>query len=73
MENMEQKRDDRATSPTVLGAAVRRQRLCPDLECVLADDRLVEAVRSGCITDASPVHPVFRLLARWRRQVLTVR
>lgn len=37
---------------------------------ILADDRLIEAIRTGRITDADHVEPVARLLAQWRSHVI---
>jgi hypothetical protein len=48
------------------------QRTSTEQVQVQADDQLIEDLRSGRITDSSPVHPVVRLLARWRRSLLTV-
>ena len=50
--------------------ALPLQRRSSEHEQIQADDQLIEDLRAGRITDISPVHPVVRLLARWRRSLL---
>ena len=52
--------------------ALSRRRGAADRIRIEADDRLIEEIRAGRVTDASPVHPVARMLARWRRDLLAV-
>jgi hypothetical protein len=49
-----------------------RQRMSDEQVQIQADDLLIEDLRAGRITDFTPVHPVVRLLARWRRSLLTM-
>lgn len=58
------------TRSNVIAIPLRRR--FPEQAQIQADDRLIEALRSGSITNISPVHPVVRLLARWRRSLLAV-
>jgi hypothetical protein len=51
---------------------IPRQRTSSEQARIQADDQLIEDLRAGRITDSSPVHPVVRMLARWRRSLLTV-
>ncbi len=50
--------------------ALPLQRASSAQDQIQADDQLIEDLRAGRITDISPVHPVVRLLARWRRSLL---
>ena len=50
--------------------AIPLQRTSSEQMQIQADDLLIEDLRAGRITDSSPVHPVVRLLARWRRSLL---
>jgi hypothetical protein len=52
--------------------AIPLQRTCSEQAQIQDDDQLIEDLRAGRITDTSPVHPVVRLLARWRRSLLAV-
>ncbi len=52
--------------------AIPRQRASAEQVQIHADDLLIEDIRTGRVTDVSPVHPVVRLLARWRRSLLAV-
>ena len=49
-----------------------RQRMSDEQVRIQADDLLIEDIRAGRVNDFSPVHPVVRLLARWRRNLLSV-
>ncbi len=57
--------DDRAPDLRITIPAPRRS---PDLQRILADDELIEAVRMDRVTRDSP--RVAQMLAVWRRSVL---
>ena len=67
---MAPQQDDLNASPAARRLSIPRQRRSPEHNAVLDDDRLIEDIRHGRITDSSPVHPLVRMLARWRRQVM---
>jgi hypothetical protein len=52
--------------------AIPLQRRSSEQAQIRADDQLIEDLRAGRVTDFSPVHPVVRMLARWRRNLLAM-
>jgi hypothetical protein len=61
--------EDLDASSYLLQNAISRPRGAAEQERILADDRLVEGLRTGRITEDNATCPLARLLARWRRQV----
>jgi hypothetical protein len=53
-----------------LATAIPRQCRPSDRASILADDRLIEDIRCGRITEDDAGEPLVRMLAWWRRQVL---
>ncbi len=71
--NADTKSMDKAAGRTRTNViAIPLQRTSPEQAQIHADDQLIEDLRAGYIHDSSPVHPVVRLLARWRRSLLAV-
>lgn len=62
--------EDRSTSSDLPEPGIPGQRAYSDRVQVLADDRLIEAIRTGQLSENAATTPLDRLLIRWRRQVL---